>query len=90
MKKAVLGVLLVLTVLDFVAILVASLAIWNTTDSAALERFKAMVSTALMPSFTAMLTFLAAVGVFKGILTLGDNSQRLANKGQPEKIEFFS
>ena len=90
MKDLVKNVLVLLTAALGIGILVASIAIWFSTDAAALERYKVVVSTALMPALSALLTFLAATGILKGLITASDNAQRLAKSVPPERIELFT
>ena len=71
-------------------IMVASILLWFTTDSASHELRKGTIRDALLPTLTALVTFLGATGIFKGIIIAVDNAQRLAKNKEPQPIEFFS
>ena len=89
MKDA-LKVVLTLTALFAVLIMVASVALWFTTDPDVFEHRKSTIKDALLPTLTALVTFLAATGIFKGLLIAVDNAQRLAKNKEPQPITIFS
>jgi len=88
--KLFLKFLLVITGALALGIVVVSLVMFGTSDGAAFTRYKDLVSSALLPAFTAMLTFIGGAGVLNALVQAANNAV-LVSKGQaPQPVEMFS
>ena len=88
--KGFLKFLLRITGVLAVGIVVVSLFMFGTSDAVAFTRYKELVSSALLPAFTAMLTFFGSAAVLD-VLVKAANNAVLVSKGEtPQAIEMFS